>query len=128
MITSDYITREKDDMYLLSDDVRSVDARGFDKLEEIDNVLRVDSVQHGMYTNERSSSPHTITVCTEGDKGGVKTWPRTYLHTTVIGMFPVFLWSLLSSEMRCRSSPGAILPSSGQHNTWYWVTVKDAVF
>ena len=66
MITSDYITREKDDiidMYLLSDDVRSVDARGFDKLEEIDNVFRVDSVQHGMYTNERSSSPHTITVC-----------------------------------------------------------------
>ena len=69
MITSDYITREKDDiidMYLLSDDVRSVDARGFDKLEEIDNVFRVHSVQHGMYTNERSSSPHTITVCREG--------------------------------------------------------------
>ena len=53
--------------YLLSNDVRSVDAGGLDELEEIDDVFRVDSVQHSMDTDERSSSSHTITTEREGE-------------------------------------------------------------
>ena len=39
-------------IYLLSNDVRSVDAGGLDELEEIEDVFRVDSVQHSMDTDE----------------------------------------------------------------------------
>jgi hypothetical protein len=52
---------------LLSNDVRSVDAGGLDELEEIDDVFRVDSVQHSMDADERSSSSHTITTEREGE-------------------------------------------------------------
>ena len=62
-------------IYLLSNDVRSVDAGGLDKLEEIEDVFRVDSVQHSMDTDECSSSSHTITAEREGrGLGGVQWW------------------------------------------------------